>query len=186
MCTVFTHALQVQFNGFTNQPLRKRTKDEIQPGWPVRFAYNEVREIVCAGIFQNRIYGILPRNRYDLCSKALGQAKNIGDPVPFLLTQAGWGSRSNPALEAFDSSLAGPLHPLADRSLTHAQGVGYLLLGIGGALWVLFLGRIIDGLTGANSSVIMAYVADITPPNQRSKYFGWIGAANNELPTPGA
>ncbi len=56
------------------------------------------------------------------------------------------------------------------------SAVGYLLLGIGGALWVLFLGRIIDGLTGANSSVIMAYVADITPPEQRSKYYGWIGA----------
>src|SRR5262249_51876350 len=53
---------------------------------------------------------------------------------------------------------------------------GFLLLGIGGALWILFLGRIIDGLTGANSSVIMAYVADITPPQQRGKYFGLIGA----------
>ena len=53
---------------------------------------------------------------------------------------------------------------------------GFLLLGIGGALWVLFLGRIIDGLTGANSSVIMAYVADITPPKERGKYYGMIGA----------
>jgi DHA1 family tetracycline resistance protein-like MFS transporter len=53
---------------------------------------------------------------------------------------------------------------------------GFLLLGIGGALWVLFLGRIIDGLTGANSSVIMAYVADITPSQTRGKYFGFIGA----------
>jgi DHA1 family tetracycline resistance protein-like MFS transporter len=53
---------------------------------------------------------------------------------------------------------------------------GFLLLGIGGALWVLFLGRIIDGLTGANSSVIMAYVADITPSQARGKYFGLIGA----------
>ncbi len=53
---------------------------------------------------------------------------------------------------------------------------GYLLLGIGGALWVLFLGRIIDGLTGANSAILNAYVADIVPPAERGKYFGWIGA----------
>src|SRR5574341_456432 len=53
---------------------------------------------------------------------------------------------------------------------------GFLLLGIGGALWVLFVGRVIDGITGANSSVIMAYIADITPPDGRSRYYGWVGA----------
>ena len=53
---------------------------------------------------------------------------------------------------------------------------GYLLLGIGGALWILFLGRIIDGLTGANGAILNAYVADIVPEAERGKYFGWIGA----------
>ncbi|MGL4989615.1 MAG: MFS transporter [Sarcina sp.] len=54
--------------------------------------------------------------------------------------------------------------------------IGYLILGIGGALWILFLGRIIDGITGGNISTIFAYFADITPIEQRTKYFGWIGA----------
>lgn len=54
--------------------------------------------------------------------------------------------------------------------------VGYLLLGIGGALWILFLGRIIDGITGANMSVTFAFIADVTPPGQRGKFFGLIGA----------
>src|SRR5215470_1219531 len=53
---------------------------------------------------------------------------------------------------------------------------GYVLLGIGGALWVLFLGRIIDGLTGANGAILNAYVADIVPQEERGKYFGWVGA----------
>jgi DHA1 family tetracycline resistance protein-like MFS transporter len=53
---------------------------------------------------------------------------------------------------------------------------GYMLLGFGGALWVLFLGRAIDGITGANTSIMIAYIADIVPESQRSKYFGWIGA----------
>ena len=44
---------------------------------------------------------------------------------------------------------------------------GYLLLGIGGALWVLFLGRIIDGLTGANGAILNAYLTDIVPPAER-------------------
>ena len=58
------------------------------------------------------------------------------------------------------------------------SAVGYLIFGIGGALWVLFLGRIIDGLTGGNISTILAYFADITPKEQRTKYFGWAGAAS--------
>jgi len=54
--------------------------------------------------------------------------------------------------------------------------IGYLLFGIGGAIWVLFLGRIIDGVTGGNVSTLLAYVADITPPEQRGQYFGKVGA----------
>lgn len=54
---------------------------------------------------------------------------------------------------------------------------GYLILGFGGALWLLFLGRIIDGLTGGNISVLFGYVADITEPKERGKYFGLLGSA---------
>lgn len=57
------------------------------------------------------------------------------------------------------------------------SAVGYLLLGIGGALWVLFLGRIIDGLTAGNISVLFAYIADSTEPEDRTKWFGYIGGA---------
>ncbi|NKF06602.1 MFS transporter [Clostridium gasigenes] len=56
------------------------------------------------------------------------------------------------------------------------SAVGYLVFGIGGALWVLFAGRIIDGITGGNISTIFAYFADIIPPEQRTKYFGWVSA----------
>jgi len=55
--------------------------------------------------------------------------------------------------------------------------VGYLFLGFAGPLWMLFLGRMIDGLTGGNISTIYAYMADITKPQDRGKYFGMLGAA---------
>jgi DHA1 family tetracycline resistance protein-like MFS transporter len=55
--------------------------------------------------------------------------------------------------------------------------IGYLFLGFAGALWMLFLGRIIDGLTGGNISTIYAYMADITKPEDRGKSFGLLGAA---------
>ncbi|KHD37489.1 MFS transporter [Clostridium acetobutylicum] len=56
------------------------------------------------------------------------------------------------------------------------SSIGYLIFGIGGALWVLFAGRIIDGITGGTISTIFAYFADIIPENERTKYFGWVSA----------
>lgn len=53
---------------------------------------------------------------------------------------------------------------------------GYVLFGIGGALWILFLGRIIDGLTAGNISTLFAYISDTTEPEERTKWFGYIGS----------
>jgi MFS transporter, DHA1 family, tetracycline resistance protein len=56
------------------------------------------------------------------------------------------------------------------------SAVGFVVFGIGGALWVLLLGRIIDGLTGGNISTIYAYVADVTKPEDRASTYGLLGA----------
>jgi DHA1 family tetracycline resistance protein-like MFS transporter len=56
------------------------------------------------------------------------------------------------------------------------SAIGYILFGIGGSLWILFLGRIIDGITGGDLSTAMAYIADVTAPQERGKYFGIVGA----------
>lgn len=56
------------------------------------------------------------------------------------------------------------------------SAMGYFIFGVGGALWVLFAGRIIEGITGGSISTLFAYFADITPVEQRTKYFGWISA----------
>ncbi len=56
------------------------------------------------------------------------------------------------------------------------SAAGYLIFGLGGALWVLFTGRIIDGLTGGNIGTIFAYAADITEPKDRTRFFGQLGA----------
>lgn len=57
------------------------------------------------------------------------------------------------------------------------SALGYLLLGIGGSLWMLFLGRIIDGLTAGNQSALFAYITDRTEPHERGKWFGYLGGA---------
>jgi DHA1 family tetracycline resistance protein-like MFS transporter len=45
------------------------------------------------------------------------------------------------------------------------------------ALWVLLLSRTFAGICGANITVAQAYIADITPPQERSKKMGLIGMA---------
>lgn len=86
---------------------------------------------------------------------------------------------------AFSMFLAAPmLGALSDRfgrkivliSSLFGSAIGYYLFGLGGALWILFLGRIIEGLSGGEISAILAYFADLTPIESRTKYFGWISA----------
>lgn len=55
--------------------------------------------------------------------------------------------------------------------------VGFLLLGFAGALWMLFVSRVVDGLTGGNLSVAQAYISDVTNQKNRAKALGLIGAA---------
>jgi len=54
--------------------------------------------------------------------------------------------------------------------------IGFLLFGIGGSIWMLLLGRIIQGLTAGDLPALFAYLADITPAEQRAKRFGLLGA----------
>lgn len=65
--------------------------------------------------------------------------------------------------------------PILLISLT-GSAIGYLVFGIGGAVWGLFLGRIIDGLSAGNVSVIYACAADLTPPQERGRVYGLLGA----------
>jgi DHA1 family tetracycline resistance protein-like MFS transporter len=55
--------------------------------------------------------------------------------------------------------------------------LGFLLLGFAGALWVLFVARIVDGLTGGNLSVAQAYITDVSDEKNRGKALGLVGAA---------
>lgn len=52
----------------------------------------------------------------------------------------------------------------------------YVLMFFAPTLWLLFVGRVINGITAANFSTCNAYVADVTPPQDRAKRFGAMGA----------
>jgi MFS family permease len=55
--------------------------------------------------------------------------------------------------------------------------VGFLMIAGAHALWMIFAGRILDGLTAGNLSVAQAYIADNTEPRHRTKAFALIGIA---------
>jgi DHA1 family tetracycline resistance protein-like MFS transporter len=55
--------------------------------------------------------------------------------------------------------------------------IGFLMMGLAATLWVLFVSRMLDGLTGGNFSVTQAYISDVTNEKDRSKALGMTGAA---------
>ena len=58
------------------------------------------------------------------------------------------------------------------------SAVGWVLFGLGGALWILLIARVVDGLTAGDMSVAFAYLADITAPEDRARRFGLAGAVS--------
>lgn len=66
--------------------------------------------------------------------------------------------------------------PVLLLSLTGAV-LGYLLFAAADSLQVLFLARVIHGVSGGNISTAQAYVADVTRPEERARGMGVIGAA---------
>ncbi len=57
------------------------------------------------------------------------------------------------------------------------QAAGYVLFGLGGALWILFLARGIGGITGGSISTATAYIADVSRPEDRPRNFTLVGIA---------
>ncbi len=53
-----------------------------------------------------------------------------------------------------------------------------LRLGIAGGLAVIYLARMLDGLTGGNISVAQAYASDISTPEERTHALGLVGGAS--------
>ena len=56
-------------------------------------------------------------------------------------------------------------------------GLDYVLMALAPTLWWLFAGRIISGICSASVSTAYAYVADVTPADERAARFGLIGVA---------
>jgi DHA1 family tetracycline resistance protein-like MFS transporter len=54
--------------------------------------------------------------------------------------------------------------------------LSFIVTGLATALWMLIVVRLFSGAMQANTAVANAYIADITPPEQRARRFGLVGA----------
>jgi MFS transporter, DHA1 family, tetracycline resistance protein len=56
-------------------------------------------------------------------------------------------------------------------------GLDYVFMALAPSLLLLFVGRVISGITSATIATASAYIADIAPPEERARAFGMIGVA---------
>jgi len=56
-------------------------------------------------------------------------------------------------------------------------GLDFLIMALAGSLPLLFIGRVLSGITSASFSTANAYLADVTPPERRAVAFGKLGMA---------
>jgi MFS family permease len=57
------------------------------------------------------------------------------------------------------------------------NGISYLILAFSNSIWLVLISRIIAGIGSSNISVAQAYIADVTPPENRTKRMGLLGMA---------
>lgn len=57
------------------------------------------------------------------------------------------------------------------------MALDYLVMAFAQTMWLLFVGRIVGGITAATQSTASAYMADISSDEDKAKNFGLLGAA---------
>ena len=87
-------------------------------------------------------------------------------------------TKSEEETQAFASNLFNiQLAVLILTSLGIVVFAPYLIMGFAHSIWVLVIGRLLAGASGATQATVNAYIADISPPEKRSKNMGLIGMA---------
>ena len=114
---------------------------------------------------------VLPRLIQDFSGDAASAARWIG-----------WFAAAWALMQFFASPILGGLsdhfgrRPVLLLSML-GLGVDYVFMALAPNLAWLFVGRIISGVTAATFSTANAYLADVTPPDQRAAKFGFLNVA---------
>lgn len=117
------------------------------------------------------ILPVMPELLRELTGQGLAEAAFWGGLLAF----------SYAAMQALCGPLLGNLsdrfgrRPVLLGSLV-IMGLDYFLMAAAGSLWVLFLARILSGITGATHATAFACIADLSAREKRAANFGLIGA----------
>ena len=106
----------------------------------------------------------------------------LGGDVSQAAVWYGWFATAFMAMQFFFTPVQGALSDRFGRRpviLASNLGLGldFLLMAMVNTLPLLFIGRIISGITAASFSTANAYLADVTPPEKRAQSFGMLGMA---------
>ncbi|PZR57962.1 MAG: hypothetical protein DLM50_04735 [Candidatus Meridianibacter frigidus] len=55
--------------------------------------------------------------------------------------------------------------------------IGWIILAFAPTIFIVFVARVIEGISGGNIGVTQAYVTDLVEPKERTRAFSWVGAA---------
>ena len=118
-------------------------------------------------------------------AKALAAAGTAGPLETMLSNASPWGGYITVVYAIMNFLSAPILGGLSDRFgrrpiLLISIGtlaIDFVIMGFAHSIWLLFLGRILSGISGATHSTAAAYIADVTEPAERGKAYGMLGAA---------
>ena len=106
----------------------------------------------------------------------------VGGELTDIALYSGWLMFLFAALQFITAPMLGNLsddigrRPVLLVSLA-AYGIDLVIMGAAPSIVWLFAGRALSGVFGATYVVAQAYIADVTPPNERARGYGWLGAA---------
>ena len=105
-----------------------------------------------------------------------------GADVAHASIYGGWLFFSYAAMQFFFAPVIGGLSDAFGRRpvlllAVLGLGIDYAVTAVSPTVGWLFAGRIVAGMFGASYTTANAYIADVTPPDERGKAFGMLGAA---------
>ena len=115
---------------------------------------------------------VMPELIREMSGEGFAEAAPYGGSLMFLFA----------AVQFFAAPILGNLsdrfgrRPILLMSL-FALGIDYIVIALAPALLWLYVGRFIAGAASATFSSANAYVADVSPPEERARNFGYLSAA---------
>lgn len=115
---------------------------------------------------------VFPQLIVELTGKPVNEAARIGGWLAFAyaVMQFGFGPVIGNLSDRFGR------RPVLLASLL-AFAIDYMVMSLAQTLALLFVGRIVAGITGASHTTAYAYIADVSPPEKRAQNFGLVGMA---------